>query len=343
MQDYEKSDKFLLDNIIIEILRCPSCHTDNSINSSLICGKCGKKYSHYKGVPILINKSYEEYDLDESEENYGNARIYQPIGLKSEKFYKYIIFKPSAQTEFELLRLKYEYPIKLCNYTLDYFSKYITNDNYKILDIGSGTGTYDHLIVENHPSCYIFGIEIIKNAAAISQELLGGAHLEYICADATNLPIISNHFDIVYTKNSVEHAGISMMEEIYRVLKPGGKALIIGPGYIQAFTCKPLRLIHLLISKLKRKKYEVHGFKVSVYKKTFRSLGFHLIKHDAFCFNTKQRSYSKKVEGNITILKIMLFFNNIIEKILRRLKLFSFLWIQVFELMKPRNKLLINK
>jgi len=340
MQEYKKSDKFLLDNIIVEILRCPSCHTENDINSSLLCGKCGKKYSHYKGIPILLKGNYETYGKQESQYKIQseNAKFYKPIGLKNETYNRFIISnKPFYKTENTLLLLKYEYEIKICNYVLDYFSKNICKDNCKILDIGSGTGTYDHLICENHPSCYIFGIELIKDAAAISQELLGGDHLKYICADATNLPLISNYFDIIYTKNTIEHAGISMTKEIFRVLKPGGKALIIGPGYIQ-ITRKPLQIIVLLLSKLKHKKYEVHGYRVSKYKRIFKSIGFHIVKHDAFCFNTKQRLYYGKTKGNTTILKNFLFFNNIIERILRKIRQFSILWIQVFELVKPKHK-----
>ena len=113
------------------------------------------------------------------------------------------------------------------------------------MNMSSGLGTYDHVILDNHPNCNILGVELIRNGAAKSQQFFGNDNLNYVCADGTNLPLNANFFDFIYTKNTIEHAGISMVKEIYRILKPGGKAIIMGPG-LSMFSLEALfRFIYL--------------------------------------------------------------------------------------------------
>lgn len=99
-----------------------------------------------------------------------------------------------------------------------------TNDK-KILDVGCGNGRYVKLFGDMQVHC-------LDN----SEELLKIVQIRYpqvktICSDVTNLPYPDESFDHVISIAVIHHLGselrrIIMLEEIIRVLKIGGTAII---------------------------------------------------------------------------------------------------------------------
>lgn len=98
----------------------------------------------------------------------------------------------------------------------------------KVLDIGCGIGGPARIIAEKF-GCKVTGVDLTQEfirTADLLSELVGLKDLtEFICADATDLPLEDESFDIVWT----QHAQMNIKEkqklysEIYRVLKNGGR------------------------------------------------------------------------------------------------------------------------
>lgn len=95
---------------------------------------------------------------------------------------------------------------------------------YTILDIGCGEGK---ILQTNEVRAY--GIDI--NPATIARLQERGFHVKE--GSATSIPYESDFFDVVHCSNIIEHLtpddAQKMFREIYRVLKPGGKIILITP------------------------------------------------------------------------------------------------------------------
>src|SRR5260221_10424471 len=95
-----------------------------------------------------------------------------------------------------------------------------------ILEVGSGLGLLCHEIATQNPSSRIFGIEYATAQLANVDQGIG--NLNFVQADAHTLPFSTNCFDTVYCRYVLEHLANPQMvlEEIFRVLKPGGKVYL---------------------------------------------------------------------------------------------------------------------
>lgn len=111
---------------------------------------------------------------------------------------------------------KMDYPRKLCHYLWSRFMHTST-----LLDIGCGKGSYIHEFENLGMTCsgidrrYDYKNTIICN---IEKE---------------PIPFKDNTFDFVFSKSLIEHIynPENMIQEIYRVLKPGGTTIIMTPDW----------------------------------------------------------------------------------------------------------------
>jgi ubiquinone/menaquinone biosynthesis C-methylase UbiE len=92
----------------------------------------------------------------------------------------------------------------------------------KLLDIGSSTGIMTKLLSEHFYET--IGIDIDEHGVRYSDENFGNDHLDYRVDDAMSLSFSENSFDVINCSHIYEHVPDSkqLMDEIYRVLKPGG-------------------------------------------------------------------------------------------------------------------------
>ena len=109
------------------------------------------------------------------------------------------------------------------------FAQFTRFHGKKLLEVGVGAGTDFLQWVRAGADCY--GIDLTDEAIAHIQHRLQlydlKAHVKV--GDAENLPFESNTFDIVYSWGVIHHSPntIKALEEIIRVLKPGGTAKIM--------------------------------------------------------------------------------------------------------------------
>jgi SAM-dependent methyltransferase len=140
-------------------------------------------------------------------------------------------------------------------------------DDIKILDVGSGLGNDSYRIIKHFPSVSIVGLEIILGGAIVSQRNHRSPRLQYLCADATDIPFADETFDVVYSVNAIEHAGIEMTREMARVLKHGGRAFVVGPSHEHY---KFLNLKGFVACLIKGRDFHSHGIPAQEYRLIFQ-------------------------------------------------------------------------
>jgi len=94
----------------------------------------------------------------------------------------------------------------------------------RVLDVGCGKGRFARVMLEETPGAEICGLDI-------SEDMLASvpAGMKAVAGTMTELPFAAAAFDCVYATESLEHAVEigKAVEEMCRVLKPGGKLAII--------------------------------------------------------------------------------------------------------------------
>jgi len=112
------------------------------------------------------------------------------------------------------------------------YSNLALSEGMKILNVGSLFGFDEKNLhyLYNNLNLKMYGIDISKIGIYFSQSNKPAA--QYAVAYAESLPFPDNCFDLVFSREVIEHviSPEDMMKEIYRVLKPGGKAVITTPN-----------------------------------------------------------------------------------------------------------------
>lgn len=129
--------------------------------------------------------------------------------------------------------------------------------NKVVLDIASGEGYGSILLAKKAKS--VAGVDIDEATILLAKEKYKANNLEYKVGSADNIPYNDGSFDIVVSFETLEHHDkhTEMMQEIRRVLKPGGICLISTPDK------------HVYSDK---KNYQNPFHVKELYKEEFRSL-----------------------------------------------------------------------
>jgi ubiquinone/menaquinone biosynthesis C-methylase UbiE len=102
----------------------------------------------------------------------------------------------------------------------------------RVLEIGCGAGSHSALFAEC--GAFMTSLDLASERATATQQKFrllsvdtkGSAAL---AGDAENLPFADNHFDVVYSNGVLHHSPntVRAIQEVFRVLKPGGRAVIM--------------------------------------------------------------------------------------------------------------------
>jgi len=108
---------------------------------------------------------------------------------------------------------------------------------WKILDVGCGGGMTVHKLAGIATEGKVYGIDFSEESVTVSQRtnkrLIKMGCVEIRHGSVSCLPFSDNMFDLVTAVDSHYYWSdlTADMREVLRVLKPGGKLMIIGEGY----------------------------------------------------------------------------------------------------------------
>lgn len=110
------------------------------------------------------------------------------------------------------------------------------NPGTRILDVACGSGVVTHLFAEHTGKTgQIVGYDISPDMIAIAQAKQPGAAIEWRLGNALELPFKDGSFDIVTCQHGLMffEDRVKGLQEMYRVLAPGGKLLVLVWGPIE--------------------------------------------------------------------------------------------------------------
>lgn len=142
----------------------------------------------------------------------------------------------------------------------------------RLLDIGCFAGTFLAMLDPDEFS-YQLGVDILPEQVAYAQEHHGRRNREFRhIADLGGLAAIDDAFDCITFIEVMEHLPIAeiriVLEQVARLLKPGGKLVLTTPNYASAWPA-----IELLINRFSDLSYEEQHITRFTYWNVVRRLG----------------------------------------------------------------------
>ena len=119
------------------------------------------------------------------------------------------------------------YPDKLARYLV---TRYGLSNKSKILDLGCGRGEFLRGFIRCGLNGY--GVDQSSKASSICPE----AEILQSDLEKKPLPYKKNSFDVIFSKSILEHFYYPerLVQEIFRILKPGGLVITMVPDWISA-------------------------------------------------------------------------------------------------------------
>ena len=113
----------------------------------------------------------------------------------------------------------------------DFFLNDISSLN--LLDVGCSTGIISHHLSKHFNN--VTGIDIDLPAVTFAVEKFKSDNLSFIQSDSMNILLPDDQFDVVICAQVYEHVpdAVRMMDEIYRILKPGGVCYFAAGNRVQ--------------------------------------------------------------------------------------------------------------
>jgi 2-polyprenyl-3-methyl-5-hydroxy-6-metoxy-1,4-benzoquinol methylase len=186
--------------------------------------------------------------------------------------------------------------------SLDYFLKFNTPKNARILDVGCNYGS---LIYNMYRLGYknIYGIDINKQSIKQGRKSYKHIRTRLKAYDGNEMPFKDETFDVILMFDVIEHIlNIEkfLKEQVYRILKKGGIFIFQTPN-------KPLNIIWEIINKKSFTKYKEYHYSLQTYsslRKLLEHSGFNSIEIERY--NTKSKHNKNKVKAKLGFIGSML-------------------------------------
>lgn len=189
------------------------------------------------------------------------------------------------------------------------------------LNLGTGEGDYDRMIASYCRE--LTGCDVNAEDLAHARALNAGVmNLQYEVNNALELSYPDQHFDLIVSCEVIEHVGkpAQMIREMYRVMKPGGVAIMTFPSREFPFTYDPVNRLWQLFRGDGSREYAIsqgayafgHDYLIGSddFKKWCREAGFEVVEFNGLSrhlvgllemyWTGIAQSIFKKNAGNVT-------------------------------------------
>jgi len=123
------------------------------------------------------------------------------------------------------------------------YAKKSEKKQFRVLEIGFGTGRNLCFVSKSFPRAAIYGVDILKESVETGKKIakiLNCKNIRFLKGNAEKLPFKDGYFDLILSQGVVEHfkdvSGI--MKEQARVLNPKGHLLVNVPQTFSYYTLK---------------------------------------------------------------------------------------------------------
>ena len=119
-------------------------------------------------------------------------------------------------------------PTETISQWLEEIAKYLpATANLSILDLGCGTGRFTAPLARRF-AARVIGLDLSKKMLALAARTLGDSGAVLVQGAAETMPFSDQFFDVVFVSMVLHHirSSPSAIDEIRRVIKPGGKLLV---------------------------------------------------------------------------------------------------------------------
>jgi ubiquinone/menaquinone biosynthesis C-methylase UbiE/uncharacterized protein YbaR (Trm112 family) len=207
---------------------CPVCRSrkldlkDQGKEQVLNCTACGKEYPVFKGIPLMLVQSSEDFGIKKDIQEFwkelyhaaysGHEQIDANTNLPKQLDGLKELF--SARRHLAVVEMPIEH-LK----------------DKEVLEIGSGAGAHSALFCKAGAKMTALDLTLDRVVSTRNKlSLIDEVQSSYVVqGDAEHLPFEDNYFDIVYSNGVLHHTPDTLrtIQEVYRVLKPGGRAIIM--------------------------------------------------------------------------------------------------------------------
>lgn len=209
--------------------KCPNCQSENfdKTTDSLQCLNCNFKYIisdnviRFSFATIKDNTKSEVF-------KFWNTAPNESLSV-DDKIYSDSFFKNTEKQRYDQHK----------NFEIPFFKDVVGFENYKnenILEVGCGIGIDSIQFARSGNNLTL--LDLTYNSLLLTKSRLEneGYNANYIEADSENLPFLKHSFDLVYSYGVIHHSPDTQksIDEIYRVLKPKGEAIVMLYNYHSA-------------------------------------------------------------------------------------------------------------